>query len=88
MRRHLQALGTGVFGVIGLGLTFVLVTIDAQVLFNNTYLDYPDPDGLGLKGVVVTLSEFWLKTALAIVCLCAAVWLYINLRKSDPPKEQ
>ena len=83
MRPHLQGLAMVACALVGLGFAVNWVTIDVPIYFGFLHADYPNPDGPGLKGVLVSTPEFLAKAMLTVALLALAVWFHRCLRKSD-----
>ena len=83
MRAALLGLGMVAFALVGLGYAFWVLTNDAPIHFHLLFADYPNPNGHGLKGVVVSTPELLLHTGLAVTCLALAFWLWRALRRLD-----
>lgn len=69
--------------LVGLGFAVNWVTIDVPIYFGFLHADYPNPDGPGLKSVLVSTPEFFGRAMLTIALLGSAVWFYRCLRKLD-----
>lgn len=83
MRSTLIGLGMLASALVGLGYALWVLTYDAPIHFHLLFADYPNPNGHGLKGVVVTTPELLLHLAVAVVCAGLAVRLWRALRRLD-----
>lgn len=67
--------------VAGCALAFVAVTYDAMIHFGLLFVDYPNPNGHGLKGVTVSTPELLLKILAAAACFFVAYLIWTNDHK-------
>ena len=83
MRAASLGISTIAFALVGLGGAFWVLTYDAPIHFHLLFADYPNPNGRGLKGAVVSTPELLGHAAVASVCLGVAVLLWRALRRLD-----